>query len=129
LPNSDLFVAAFFGLSALGVTIVPVNPMLKSDEIAHILSDSQASVLILSEDLYKQVTLRANQSLCTIVVAKEQDEPLPDPASGLALVQFTRGQLDSKLPVVFMDKRAMSMRAPALSFTPVVLPANQKGRY
>ncbi|MBL0188625.1 MAG: AMP-binding protein [Candidatus Obscuribacter sp.] len=114
LPNSDLFVAAFFGLSALGVTIVPVNPMLKSDEIAHILSDSQASVLILSEDLYKQVTLSANQSLCTIVVVKEQDEPLPDPASGLALVQFTRGQLDSKLPVVCYGQQSHVDESPCL---------------
>lgn len=106
LPNSDLFVAAFFGLSALGVTIVPVNPMLKSDEIAHILSDSKASVLVLSEDLYKQVTLSANQSLCTIVVAKEQSEPLPAPATGLALVEFTRAELDSKLPVVLYGQKS-----------------------
>lgn len=99
LPNSDLFVAAFFGLSALGVTIVPVNPLLKSDEIAHILSDSKASVLISSDQLFSQITLTAIDSLKTIVVFREHNEPLTCP-QGFELVQLNRFDLACNLPVV-----------------------------
>jgi len=45
-PNGPDYVAAFFAVAALGATIVPINPLLKSEEIAHILSDSEARLLI-----------------------------------------------------------------------------------
>lgn len=48
-PNHPDYVASFFAVSALGATIVPINPLLKSDEIAHILSDSQSAALIVHE--------------------------------------------------------------------------------
>jgi long-chain acyl-CoA synthetase len=46
-PNHLDFLPAFFGVTALGATVVPINPLLKSEEIAHILNDSQAVGLIL----------------------------------------------------------------------------------
>jgi long-chain acyl-CoA synthetase len=48
-PNSVEYVAAFFAITGLGATVVPVNPLLKSEEIAHILSDSQARCFIVHE--------------------------------------------------------------------------------
>ncbi|MBX9696418.1 MAG: long-chain-fatty-acid--CoA ligase [Cyanobacteria bacterium] len=48
-PNHPEFVAAFFAVVGLGAVVVPVNPQLKSEEIAHILSDSQAKVLVVDE--------------------------------------------------------------------------------
>ncbi|MFA7340661.1 MAG: AMP-binding protein [Candidatus Obscuribacterales bacterium] len=45
-PNHSEFVAAFFAISALGATVVPINPLLKAEEIGHVLSDSQAVALI-----------------------------------------------------------------------------------
>lgn len=48
-PNHPEFVSAFFAVVGLGAAVVPVNPLLKSDEIAHILSDSQAKLLLVEE--------------------------------------------------------------------------------
>lgn len=45
-PNDPEFIATFFAVSGLGAIVVPINPMLKSDEIAHILTDSGAKALV-----------------------------------------------------------------------------------
>jgi acyl-CoA ligase (AMP-forming) (exosortase A-associated) len=44
------FVAACFGSSAAGAVFVPVNPLLKPDQVAHILRDCSARVLVTSAD-------------------------------------------------------------------------------
>ncbi len=46
LPNCPEFVYAFFAPAALGAVIVPLNPVYRQKEIQHILSDSEASVVI-----------------------------------------------------------------------------------
>lgn len=48
-PNHPDFISAFFAVGSLGGTVVPINPLLKAEEIQHILSDSQAKVLIVHE--------------------------------------------------------------------------------
>jgi long-chain acyl-CoA synthetase len=48
-PNHPDYVASFFAAAGIGATIVPINPLLKSDEIAHILKDSDAKTLIVHE--------------------------------------------------------------------------------
>jgi len=55
VPNSIEFVTAFFGAAGAGAVIVPINPMLKPDEIAHILSDSQSKTIIVHQDLLPTV--------------------------------------------------------------------------
>lgn len=54
-PNHPDFVAAFFAASSLGATVVPINPLLKYEEIAHILSDSQAKTLVVHESHVPEV--------------------------------------------------------------------------
>lgn len=46
LFNSPEFVVSFLALNKLGITVVPVNPLLKEEEIEHILHDSQARALL-----------------------------------------------------------------------------------
>ncbi|EFG04760.1 long-chain-fatty-acid--CoA ligase [Streptomyces clavuligerus] len=46
LPNTPDFPRAYYGALALGATVVPVNALLKADEISFVLKDSAASVLI-----------------------------------------------------------------------------------
>lgn len=53
-PNHVDYVASFFAVSALAATIVPINPLLKSEEIAHILSDSGARFLILHDSVFDE---------------------------------------------------------------------------
>ncbi len=45
LPNVPAFPIAFFGALAAGAVVVPMNPLLKSREVAYYLSDSGAQVL------------------------------------------------------------------------------------
>jgi long-chain acyl-CoA synthetase len=46
LPNVPEFVLAYFGLLKAGLTMVPLNPLLKRDEIRYHLDDSDAVMLI-----------------------------------------------------------------------------------
>jgi acyl-CoA ligase (AMP-forming) (exosortase A-associated) len=48
LPKTVETVAAMFGAAAAGCAFVPVNPVLKADQVAHILRDSGARVLVTS---------------------------------------------------------------------------------
>ena len=43
-------VAAIFGTSAAGGAFVPINPLLRPQQVAHILSDSGARVLVTSPE-------------------------------------------------------------------------------
>ena len=45
LPNVPAFPIAFYGALGAGAVVVPMNPLLKSREIAYYLSDSGARVL------------------------------------------------------------------------------------
>src|SRR5450759_3016114 len=45
LPNVPAFPIAFYGALGAGAVVVPMNPLLKSREIAYYLSDSGAKVL------------------------------------------------------------------------------------
>ena len=46
LPNVPQFVIAYFGALKAGMTLVPLNPLLKAPEVAYHLSDSGAKALI-----------------------------------------------------------------------------------
>ena len=46
LPNVPAFPVAFYGVLGAGAVVVPMNPLLKSREIAFYLSDSGAKVLL-----------------------------------------------------------------------------------
>lgn len=49
LQNSPLFVLAVLGAWKAGATVVPVNPMYKSGEVAHVLRDGDVAALICSD--------------------------------------------------------------------------------
>lgn len=46
LPNSIEFIVAYFALTCMGNTAIPLNPMLTRDELAYILRDSAVKTLI-----------------------------------------------------------------------------------
>lgn len=54
-PNHIDFITSFFAASALGRTIIPINPLLKASEIEHILADCQASTLVFHQSLRHEV--------------------------------------------------------------------------
>ena len=55
LPNSLEFLIAVFAIGKLGGIVVPLNNMLKRDELTYILNDCEAKILITSIDFVKEV--------------------------------------------------------------------------
>ncbi|WP_369221922.1 class I adenylate-forming enzyme family protein [Streptomyces sp. R39] len=49
LQNSPHFVLALLGAWKAGATVVPVNPMYKSGEVAHVLRDAEVAALVCSQ--------------------------------------------------------------------------------
>ena len=54
-PNSGRFLTSYFGVSAFGRVLVPINFRLTADEIAYIVGHSGASVLLYDPDLAGEV--------------------------------------------------------------------------
>ncbi|MFA3873071.1 AMP-binding protein [Streptomyces sp. MMCC 100] len=50
LPNSVDFVASYFGLLKAGLVVVPLNPLLSGQEIAHIAEDANLRAMIAAPD-------------------------------------------------------------------------------
>ncbi|HEY0903061.1 MAG TPA: AMP-binding protein [Marmoricola sp.] len=53
--NSDLFVLAFYAVQRLGAVLVPVNPASAPPEVAHLVDDASASVLLVAAALTERV--------------------------------------------------------------------------
>ncbi len=49
LQNSPHYVLALLGAWKAGATVVPVNPMYKEREVAHVLQDAEAAALVCSD--------------------------------------------------------------------------------
>ena len=55
LPKLPQAVVSFFAASAAGAVFVPVNPVLKPDQVAYILQDCNVRVLITQSGRYSQL--------------------------------------------------------------------------
>lgn len=55
LPNSLEFLVAVFAIGKLGGVVVPINNMLKRDEIIYILNDCEAKILLTSREFEKEL--------------------------------------------------------------------------
>lgn len=63
LPNCFEFIYAFFAVGKAGGTIVPVNPMLRERELAHILSDAEVTMAIVAPRVWGNELLATVQRL------------------------------------------------------------------
>lgn len=66
MPNGPLGVLALFAANYLGAISVPVNPALKGNLLAHVLTDSGAQFAVVQEELLGQVAALAAPALHTI---------------------------------------------------------------
>ncbi|GHH49142.1 long-chain acyl-CoA synthetase [Streptomyces candidus] len=76
LQNSPHFVLALLGAWKAGATVVPLNPMYKSAEAAHVLKDAEASALICSDRAwasYLRETAAGVPSVRTVLTGCELD--------------------------------------------------------
>jgi acyl-CoA ligase (AMP-forming) (exosortase A-associated) len=72
-------VAALFGASFAGAVFVPVNPLLKPEQVAHILADCNVRVLVTSNDRLRQLApqLAGCPDLRTVLVTGTPDAAAP----------------------------------------------------
>ncbi|MDJ1137868.1 AMP-binding protein [Streptomyces iconiensis] len=75
LQNTPHFVLALLGAWKAGAVVVPVNPMYKDREVAHVLQDAQVSALVCSDrawEAYLRATAEGS-SVHTVLTACELD--------------------------------------------------------
>ena len=84
-------VVALFGTSAAGGTFVPINPLLKAEQIAYILNDCNVRILITSADrfdLLSPVLSQCHDLRTVIIIGEPQKTSLP----GLNIVSWQQAQ-------------------------------------
>lgn len=85
LRNSIEFLEASIATVPLGANAVPINWHWRGEEIAHVLSDSQAKVLILHADLWPAIAQSVPDGLALVIVAPEDGSAVPPGLPGGAL--------------------------------------------
>ncbi len=74
LQNSPQFAIAFYAVLRVGAVVVPVNPMLVTEELEHYVEDSGAQVAVTAQELYDRLSpLAGNSNLQSIIVAAYSD--------------------------------------------------------
>jgi long-chain acyl-CoA synthetase len=77
LPNIPQFVIAYYGVLRIGGIVVAMSPLYKEREIAHILADSGAKVLIAWDRLYPYVQKVKGETEVTNVISTSVRDYLP----------------------------------------------------
>ena len=86
MQNAPQFVVAFYAVLRADAVVVPVNPMMRSDELAHIVQDTEARAAIIGQELEELFApLLASGALPHVIVAaygealtQPSDLKLPD---------------------------------------------------
>ncbi len=74
LPNLPQYPIAAYGILKAGATLVQVNPLYRGDDLAHLLADAGARVLITLTRLYPAVAaIREKTSLEQVILTKVSD--------------------------------------------------------
>lgn len=125
-PNQAGYVWSFFGASRLGATVVPINPLLKADEIAHILADSQAKAVIIHESALTEALLALSSlpAISYVLVSRTTSGKLPagQRAGAAQLIDLAEGHLSKSLPP------AMPITDPASELAVLVYTSGTTGR-
>ncbi|MFC8660946.1 long-chain fatty acid--CoA ligase [Streptomyces sp. NPDC057199] len=109
LPNTPAFPAAYFAVLALGATVVPVNALLKAEEIAYILQHSGARVMLCAGSLLGEGERAAKRAEVPLLTLEADDDgsgraldepaaravpieaPVPCAPDDIALILYTSG--------------------------------------
>ncbi|MFD7923663.1 AMP-binding protein [Streptomyces sp. NPDC059740] len=74
LQNTPHFVLALLGLWKAGAVVVPVNPMYKSAEITHVLTDAEVTAVVCADRTWNAFLREAAAAVPTVTVALTADE-------------------------------------------------------
>jgi long-chain acyl-CoA synthetase len=77
LPNIPQFVIAYYGTLRVGGIVVALSPLYKEREIAHILADSGAKVLVAWDNLYHYVQAVKDETKLTTIITTSVRDYLP----------------------------------------------------
>jgi fatty-acyl-CoA synthase len=91
MQNSPQFVIAYYAILRADAMVVPINPMNLTEELRHYVSDSDATVALVGQEVYPQVRPLIGQGLQQVVVATYAD--------------YIRQASDVKLPESLMAPR------------------------
>ncbi|MFD9440693.1 long-chain fatty acid--CoA ligase [Streptomyces sp. NPDC060006] len=94
LPNTPAFPAAYFGALALGATVVPVNALLKAEEIAYILRHSGARAVLCAGSLLGEGERAAKRAEVPLLTVDADDD-----GSGRALDELAARAVPIEAPV------------------------------
>ncbi|WP_136679344.1 acyl-CoA ligase (AMP-forming), exosortase A system-associated [Neptunomonas sp. XY-337] len=90
LPKIPQAVVAMFGASRAGAVFVPINPLLKPNQVAYILKDCNVRVLITATDRFKLLREELEHCHDLRTVTLTDDKPLPDETHHLAVQRFAQ---------------------------------------
>jgi fatty-acyl-CoA synthase len=89
LQNSPQFIVAFYAVLRLGAVVVPVNPMLVTNELEHYVEDSGAKIAIVGQELYARISpLLGESNLGRLILAAYSD--YLEEASDLTVPDFVQ---------------------------------------
>lgn len=97
LPNIPHFAFAYYGALALGATVVPVHALLKADEIAFTLTDSECSALITAAPLLGEAAKGAEIAGVRLYSVLDSDADLSEVAR-IDQLAMTVDPIDRYLP-------------------------------
>ncbi len=86
--NSPHFAIAYYAILRADAVVVPANPMVKSEELAHYVEDSGARVLIAAQDLLPYAEPLLGKSLDWCIIGAYS--AYIDPATDLTVPDFVR---------------------------------------
>jgi fatty-acyl-CoA synthase len=89
MQNSPQFIVAYFAIMRADAMVVPVNPMLMTEELKHYLEDSGARVAMVSQEIFARVAPLVGQSTLNNVVVAAYSDYLTTPTD-LTVPDFVR---------------------------------------
>jgi acyl-CoA ligase (AMP-forming) (exosortase A-associated) len=112
-------VAAMFGASLVGAVFVPVNPLLKAEQVAYILADCNVRLLVTSAERLAQLdaALAGCPDLRTVLVAGAAPKAGLPAAAGPASVQGWDAVQARPEPAALAARRAIDADIAAILYT------------
>ena len=105
--NCPQFIIGYYAILRADAVVVPVNPMNKSEELAHYVSDSDARVAIVAQELYKEIEPHFGKGLDHCILASYSDFLLEE--TNLKVPDFVRAaRLDAQRPGVYAWRDAVA---------------------